>query len=69
MTQRSANRDRPPVAYRPYIGAPHTGFDAMNKPCKDPVRENRIHEEAIVDAYGSEERRSREVPCRRIKSS
>ena len=23
----------------------------MKKPRKDPVRENRIHEEAIVDAY------------------
>jgi hypothetical protein len=28
----------------------------MKKPRKDPVRENRIHEEAIVDAYGSEEK-------------
>ena len=27
----------------------------MKKPRKDPVRENRIHEEAIVDAYGPEE--------------
>lgn len=27
----------------------------MNKPRKDPVREDRIHEEAIVDAYGPEE--------------
>jgi hypothetical protein len=27
----------------------------MKKSCKDPVRENRIHEEAIVDAYGPEE--------------
>jgi len=44
------------VAYRPYLGAPHTGSDAMKKPRKDPVRENRIHEEVIVDAYGSEEK-------------
>ena len=28
----------------------------MKKPRKDPVRENRIHEEAIVDAYGPEEK-------------
>ena len=28
----------------------------MKKPHKDPVRENRIHEEAIVDAYGPEEK-------------
>lgn len=27
----------------------------MKKPGKDPARENRIHEEAIVDAYGPEE--------------
>jgi hypothetical protein len=28
----------------------------MKKSAKDPVREDRIHEEAIVDAYGSEEK-------------
>ena len=28
----------------------------MKKPRKDPLREDRIHEEAIVDAYGSEEK-------------
>src|SRR3954454_4823303 len=28
----------------------------MKKPPKDPNREDRIHEEAIVDAYGSEEK-------------
>lgn len=28
----------------------------MKKPTKDPIREDRIHEEAIVDAYGSEEK-------------
>lgn len=28
----------------------------MKKPRKDPVREDRIHEEAIVDAYGPEEK-------------
>ncbi len=29
---------------------------AVKKPPQDPIRENRIHEEAIVDAYGSEEK-------------
>ena len=28
----------------------------MRKPTKDPIREDRIHNEAIVDAYGSGEK-------------
>ena len=28
----------------------------MKKPKKDPIREDRIHNHAIVDAYGSEEK-------------
>jgi hypothetical protein len=28
----------------------------MRKPTKDPIREDRIHNEAIVDAYGPEEK-------------
>ena len=28
----------------------------MKKPTKDPIREDRIENEAIVDAYGSEEK-------------
>ena len=28
----------------------------MKNPKKDPIREDRIHNEAIVDAYGAEER-------------
>ena len=28
----------------------------MRKPAKDPIREDRIHNEAIVDAYGPEEK-------------
>jgi hypothetical protein len=28
----------------------------MKKPAKDPIREDRIHDEAIVDAYGPEEK-------------
>jgi hypothetical protein len=34
----------------------------MKKPKKDPVREDRIHNEAIVDANGPEERVSRIDP-------
>jgi len=30
-------------------------MEAMTKPKRDPVREDRIHNEAIVDAYGPEE--------------
>jgi calcium binding protein len=32
------------------------GSNEMKKPKKDPIREDRIHNEAIVDAYGAEER-------------
>ena len=28
----------------------------MKKPKKDPIREDRIHNQAIVDAYGADER-------------
>lgn len=28
----------------------------MKKTAKDPIREDRIHQEALVDAYGSEEK-------------
>jgi Calcium binding len=28
----------------------------VRRPKKDPIREDRIHEETIVDAYGSEEK-------------
>ena len=28
---------------------------AVKKPKKDPIREDRIHDQAIVDAYGPEE--------------
>jgi Calcium binding len=28
----------------------------MKKPKKDPIREDRIHNEVLVDAYGAEER-------------
>jgi Calcium binding len=42
-------RLRPP-ACRQY------GGNEMKKPRKDPLREDRIHNEVIVDAYGAEER-------------
>src|SRR6516164_10181732 len=32
------------------------GRNEMKNPKKDPIREDRIHNEAIVDAYGAEER-------------
>ncbi len=32
-----------------------SGSEAMKKPAKDPIREERIHDQAIVDAYGPEE--------------
>jgi hypothetical protein len=32
------------------------GGNEMKKPRKDPVREDRIHNEVIVDAYATEER-------------
>jgi hypothetical protein len=33
-----------------------SGSKPMRKPAKDKIREDRIHNEAIVDAYGSEEK-------------
>ena len=39
-----------------YLGEPHSGSKAVKNPKKDPIREDRIHNEAIVDAY---DRRSR----------
>jgi Calcium binding len=43
-----------------YYGRPaillHAGSNEMKKPKKDPIREDRIRNEAIVDAYGAEER-------------
>jgi hypothetical protein len=47
----------PPAADRPHLGAPIiVGKATVKRPAKDPVREERIHEEAIVDAYGQEEK-------------
>lgn len=52
---RQQSRDRPPVADRAYIRTPYSGSKTMKKPKKDRIRENRIHNEAIVDTYGPEE--------------
>jgi hypothetical protein len=44
------------LARRLDVGPPDSGSKTMRKPTKDPIREDRIHNEAIVDAYGSEEK-------------
>ena len=38
------------------LSVPYSGSKAMRKLKKDPIREDRINNEAIVDAYGPEER-------------
>jgi hypothetical protein len=43
------------VRLRPTACRLHGGNE-MKKPGKDPIREHRIHNEVIVDAYGAEER-------------
>jgi hypothetical protein len=48
-------RDRPSVADRTHVGPPNPGSKVMKKSKKDPVREERIHNEAIADAHGPEE--------------
>jgi hypothetical protein len=37
------------------LGSPHPDHKPVKKPAKDRIRENRIHNEVIVDAYGPEE--------------
>ena len=44
------------LAYRAHLGAPHSGSQVVKKPKQDPIREDRIHNQAIVDAYGPEEK-------------
>ncbi len=41
---------------RPRRAAPYPGWSAVKKGRKDPVREDRIEGEAVVDAYGPEEK-------------
>ena len=52
-------RERPPLGERPDLGAVHPCGEGaaaeMAKRKRDPIREDRIHNEAIVDAYGPEE--------------
>ena len=48
----SANRRSPPCADRSHLGAANPGSQVMKRSKRDPAREDRIHNEAIVDAYG-----------------
>jgi Calcium binding/Resolvase, N terminal domain len=47
--------DRSPVADRAHLRAPYPECSTMKQRRKDPEREDRIHNQAIVDAYGPEE--------------
>ena len=47
--------DRSPARHRTHLRAPRSGAKAMNRSRKDPVREDRIHNEAIVDAGPDEQ--------------
>ena len=48
-------RDRSPTADRPHLSPPNPGSEVMKRPKRDPVREDRIHNEAIVDASPDEQ--------------
>jgi DNA invertase Pin-like site-specific DNA recombinase len=48
-------RDSPASADRTDVGAPNTGSEVMRRPKPDSVREDRIHDEAIVDARPEEQ--------------
>lgn len=48
-------RNRPPRTDRPDIGPPDLGSTVMKRPKRDPVREDRIYNEAIVDARPEEQ--------------
>jgi hypothetical protein len=47
------------AASQVYLRAPYSGNKAMSKLKEDPNREDRIHNEAVVDTYGPEERSER----------
>src|SRR5580704_4597533 len=49
-SRRHQSRNRPAAPGRPDLGAPHSGGEGVKRPAKDPFREERIHNEAIVDA-------------------
>ena len=53
--RRQQSRDRPPLADRSHLGSPNPGGKVVKKPKKDPIREGRIHNDAIADANGPEE--------------
>jgi hypothetical protein len=46
----------PAIGHRPNLDAGDSGSKPMRKPAKDKIREDRIHNEAIVDANGSEDK-------------
>jgi hypothetical protein len=48
-------RNRSPDTDRPHVGSANPGRKVVKRPKKDPVREDRIHNEAIADANGPEE--------------
>jgi len=48
-------RDGSPPPDRPYLGSTNPASKVMKRPKREPVREDRIHNEAIVDANGPEE--------------
>jgi hypothetical protein len=47
---------RHPTEVRRLYRSGDSGSKPMRKPAKDKIREDRIHNEAVVDAYGSEEK-------------
>ena len=48
-------RDRSSSADRAHLSPPNPGSEVMKRPKRDPVREDRIHNEAIVDASPDEQ--------------
>ena len=48
-------RDRSSTADRAHLSPPNPGSEVMKRPKRDPVREDRIHNEAIVDASPDEQ--------------
>jgi putative DNA-invertase from lambdoid prophage Rac len=55
LAGRQQVRDRPPVTNRPYFGPANPGGKVMSRRKRDPAREDRIHNEAIVDAGPDEQ--------------
>ena len=47
--------NRPPASDRAHFSPPHSGSKVMKRPKRDQVREDRIHNEVIVDARPEEQ--------------